>query len=50
MIMYGRKLLLGLVLLLMMGFLAGIFYYAMQEQKQEYGKKSTLVWAEGVRL
>lgn len=48
--MHGRKLLLGLVVLLLMGFLTGIFYYALQEQKLEYSKKSTLVRAEEIRL
>lgn len=47
--MFRRKLLLSVVLLLMLGFLAGIFYYTLQEHSREQGRRSTLVWSGEVR-
>lgn len=44
--MYRRKVLLGLVLLFILVFLIGIFYFSSQEKEKEYGRKTTLVWAE----
>ena len=44
--MYRKKILFAIVMLLMLMFLSGIFYYIGQEENQEYGKRSILVWME----